>query len=417
MRLRPALAILLLAAGCFDLGDTFICSGDKDCGSNASGNGVCVPTTKLCAFPDLTCSGMQQLRYGPHAGYDSNLCVDEAADLADGALTSDAGDAGDAGDAAQNVGDLGGACSRPQLMIPVEDVSATVTMPGQVLRFSIAGDGSLSPCGTLSGSGNLDSLPQSAAFFPPNYIAVAGRDSIAVIDADTDLIQWNVPVPGNGSPPLTMEVVPVINTTDGNRTWVVVGYSSDYSGNIDLIYGYRDGTTQPKVWDTNTNLNLATELGDITGRTPINDTFVGLNDGYESAIDADPFTNMHTNYLGPAGGTDPLRTLYEIDVGSTRRLVWVGDMTNGIYFINDDGMGETIVGPATCTANPSCTLRHAVPDPSASDAYFLLCDVSGGQANDRTVWRYVVGGSCTKVFDGTMFDSDHRLAKLAIAMP
>jgi hypothetical protein len=132
-----------------------------------------------------------------------------------------------------------------------------------------------------------------------------------------------------------------------------------------------------------------------------------------AAYDVNPAGPSKTQYI--AGNKDTLITIYSVKAGSTTRIAWV-NATSGkgsaIDWVNDSGSGTpTLNGPLSCSSG--CTsIVHAVPDPTAQDAFFLLCDAA--MYNQRAVVRLKTDGSCGSVLEGSTLPDRFELERLAI---
>jgi hypothetical protein len=397
-----------IITACFDVGGAFRCDQDSQCDVPGL-SGTC--DDHACSYPQPTCVGVGR-QYGANAGALAGTCVG-----------TDAGPTLDAGSSDQLTvadGPLGtdggpGGCTRPYLMVATEDQTPPGSAIGRVLRFSIDGSGSLHPCDSLTGNGSLGSLPQAVTWVPPRSVAVAARDATYLLDEASDAVLWSYPNPSIGEIEVPFDVIPIVEPVSG-ETRVAIGLENG-SSTIYEIYVYRDAVSTPLHWVFNTDLAVS-EPYSFTQRMPPTSHFWALVDGMQESMDVDPFNKTTNNYVGVFGGTDIISTIYEVDVAGVRRTVWIGSSTNSIYYLDDHGAGSPSPGGPVKCASASCNFVHAVPDPTTTGAYFVLCEDAGGNLNAEVVLRVTTAGACMTVYDGhTALDTNKRMVHLAVAPP
>lgn len=394
------------AAGCFSVPGEFRCTDRSQCRIPNLDGAQC-EATGYCSYPS-DCAATHQ-RYGNNAGPYAGRCVEPGG--GDGGAPLD-GDGGGLDGGA-------GSCPRPYLMVATEDhTSPQSSAVGEVLRFWLDAGGGLHACPMLNGGGHLGALPRAVAFIPPRFVAVAARDATYLVDPDGDQVQWSYPIPTTTGTESPVDVIPLVEPVSG-ETRVAVGFDSGSSSIVEIQL-YRDGVSTPLAWSVNTDLTLSTGLGGITQRWPPTSRFWALIDGLHESIGDDPFTKAKTPYIERFGGSDPIVTIYELDVAGVRRTVWIGSSSNGLYYTNDDGTGTpSVLGPRSCGGGVTCVYKHAVPDPTSPNAWFVLCeDPPPSALNAATIRRVDNFGACTAVFDGTTaLDVDKRMVHLGVALP
>jgi hypothetical protein len=428
-RLAVSLALLpwLAASGCFDLSLFFACDDSSQCHRRGMG-GLCQPNG-WCSFPDISCQSGQ--RYGEAAPSPfGGQCVSEAGDGGAGDLAVpdlSANDLsvvdGSASDLVTTDGNIVPACSFPQLLISVDDLSASGGV-GQVRRFFIPPAGAPPvDCGILNGSGQLDARAEVVGSMPGARIAIAGRNKVTVLNVTSDSVAatWSAP------PSLYPIDVARIRVGSDSRfavAWALQA-SPTYMYELDL---YQPGTTTP----TNTWLASTLGLGKLRAMTidPWVDTRLMVLDERTPTPQAlelvDPIAPVLTPHFDEPAGIG-FHTLAAIPDGTSgARIVWSARNTYNGYYSGHTATSPTadagmpfLVGPTQC---PSCDMLHAVPDPTAGNRAFVLCD-TGGAVNSRVVYRAtfagigMVNGSCTPLFQGNQLGALQRLTRLAIATP
>ena len=134
-----------------------------------------------------------------------------------------------------------------------------------------------------------------------------------------------------------------------------------------------------------------------------------------AALEVNPWATppTTTQYIGAY--SEPLASIYSVTVGATRHLAWFdNNMAGGAiqWSIDNGTSAPALNGPFKCTS--SCaTILHVVPDPTATNGFFALCD--GATVSTRKVVRTDDAGSCTVVLDGTQFGAQSRLSRLGIS--
>jgi hypothetical protein len=389
----------LCLAGCFEVAPEYVCQRDAQCVLDGK-PGECAAGS--CAFPSDCPSGF---RYGPYSGARAGFCVSDDGGGAGGDLAG--------ADLAGTDGPLPSHCTRPNIMVAVENLTATGSDVGEVLRFELPG---FQQCASLQAVGALPPQPEAVAWVAPT-VAVATRDGLYVIDPDTDALLWSSPNPGFGTSPLPfpVDVFPYV-AADG-MTSVAVAYG-DTVPNVTDVYVYRSsfgGDHQQLHW-TSAELGLST-VESMSG-SPTEGHLLAVSLGGEQAaavdVTAQPTPISDGILVSYPGGSELLHSLSALPVAGHLRMAWASEdsgTANRVRFATD---GDPIGGPIICSSCPQ--IAHVVPDPLDSAAWYALCvDATGGTVTNTESVRRVTSGGCPKVFDGTTLPSRYRLARLGVA--
>jgi Pentapeptide repeats (8 copies) len=431
-----------LSGGCFDLGLYFHCEENSQCHHNGV-QGVCEPVG-YCSFPDSSCVPTGR-RFGPDAPF-RNACVPE---------DCTAMSCGDLGPIADLAGvDLAGAdlagidlagvdltgvdlaptsgpdmahpssspspCPLPQLLITVEHLYNG--SGGQLIRFTLPAGGSPRACDTLTGTGALDPLAEAVAFLPPNLLAVAGRNSVQVLDPSDDVVtqSWMV---DSAIYPLDVAPLQVSPSPAPPLIAVAFGYTGDpgqrYLTELDLYDPNQSNVAN--TWElaalggVSMAYSMTVDARDPSKLMLLDDRTSGTPQAMESL---DPFTPAVANVFDEPSNFGFL-SISSVYVGGFVYNVWAAhNAYNGFYSGKDGGAGPQLIGPTVCSG---CNVLHAVPDPNSDGrSAFLLCE--GSATNGRVVMHAVyvnsqLNGNCTTVYNGMDLSTDWRLSHLGIAGP
>jgi hypothetical protein len=317
----------------------------------------------------------------------------------------------------------GGACARPALLVGVEDVSNSGPGGGRVARISLAG-GSAAPCATLSGQGLIGSQPMAVAALDNDLIGAATFDGLYAIDAASDTVRWSKPNPDATNHYGPFDAFTFTSPTGTPYLAVAWGPDLGISGaGIREVEAYDAAGTAAAgapwcIQGTGcSSLGLGLGIYSMAGDPAAPAHFLAL-DGSNSvaALEIDPWAAPPTKTTYVGSYSEPLGSIYSVAVGGTRHLAWFdNNMTGGaIAWSVDDGTGTAppLSGPVRCTTT-CATLLHVVPDPTAANGFFALCD--GATVSSRTVVRTDDAGHCTVLLDGAGFGAQSRLSRLGIA--
>jgi hypothetical protein len=438
-RLAPLLC-LAVGSGCFDLGLPYRCEDDRQC-VNRGVSGRCV--AGFCSFPVSTDTCASGWQYGADApptvrnqcvvcagdalcGPTSNgrdggpdaapdLAVDLAgADLAvvtDGAMGPDAQVAMDLGaDLLHAASDVDGACGTPQLLVTVENLDNGGV--GAVHRFHVPPfPQALVECAPLTGSGQLDQLPEAVAPIGPDRIAVAGRDRLSIVDTSQDQV---VAFWAQDSSVFPFDVAPI---SHGGETYVAVagsmlGSNPPYLFWLDL---YKEGVSGHAYEWIYSDLGVSSVVGMTVDTQDPTKLFIADNRSsnpvYEESLD--PFAPATVD-RGPGTGGNTLISINSVPAGGGMTMLLT---SLGLLYAYEGPSGIGLAGPiSSCLCSEPL---HAVPYPDPLvKAAFVLCDDSS--PNRRTIQRVrydSISPQCSTVFRGSTLTGNMRLSHLGYVYP
>jgi hypothetical protein len=307
-------------------------------------------------------------------------------------------------------------CATPQLLVAVQNTRGN-TGDGRVLRYSLNGS-SPAPCTTLIGLHSIGASLETITGFGSN-IAVATNDMVYVIDPSLDTVSWSRPVGALINQGVVIDAFALQDQTGQPLLAVASGLatSSPAVRDVDVFLG--DGSSPantPWCIQGTCSLDLMLSLG-IYGMSgdPKAPTHILAIDGANAvaAWTVDPYTQKKTQVVGNTNKN--LVGIYALGVGATRRIVWIeGSTPNDIVYTTDTGGTLSgVSGPSRCGDGTCDLILHAVPDPTAPNGYFLLCD--GTSASMRKVVSLdATTGKCTTVVNGPDLDVNTGMARLAI---
>lgn len=287
-------------------------------------------------------------------------------------------------------------CPHPLLLSGLETLSGSG--PGGVLRFTITSSG-LTPCSTLTAQGNLPQQPLAVAFVPPDAVAAATRDGLWLVGVD-DVVRWSRPAAMTIYP---VDVAPIVSMTGDVQ--VAVGTWRGFTSNpeIDDLEIDADGSSMPTTHQfTGTVLSMSA--------SPLDPKHLLLLDNAASAADYDPWFNSRTTYV--VSQAVQLTTIAGASQFGLNRVVWVDKDNNAVRYVRENNGNPVFLGPIAC--NQTCTLVHAVPDPTEPGTFLGLCEHAASVVRDIVRWKST-GGGCDILYAGTTPGANTRLSRLAVA--
>jgi hypothetical protein len=302
-------------------------------------------------------------------------------------------------------------CAAPVLFLSVEDLNAAHTVGGRVQPLSL----STTPptvCTPMTAGGLLPVQPFTLAPIDGG-IAVGTRDGLWVIDWN-DSARWHMPPLDPSWQPV--DVIPL--SGNGNGPFVALGSwqagtSMPEIDRVDL-YDAASGTLLskwPMDW-MNQPINFPTMS--ITHSPVDPHRFFSIDRPFDTnpnaATDVDPFAQNRYPYVAYPSGAN-LVSIYTSTQSGMRRTVWVDGTANAIYYTAETAGNPVLHGPSAC--NASCTLVHAVPDPTDGSSFLGLC-ADPANTIHRSVMRWSPGGSCTLVYDGAGQGAQTRVSRMAL---
>ena len=341
----------------------------------------------------------------------------------DGSAAGDMGvPAGDLAGVDPAGGDLGTAslvCGRPQLLVGVENLQNPATGGGRIARLSLTG-AAATPCATLTGQGLIGSQPMAVAAFGAYVAAVTLDGGIYAVDPATDLVKWTrqVTLPSGWGP---LDAFAVSSPAAQPMVAAAFGLYDNPSTVREIdVYDVDGASPASSPWciqetGCGADLPLGLQILGVSADPKAPSHLLALDGATPAAaLDVDPWATppTKTTYIGSYSGY--LQSIAAVQVDKTPRLVWFDAYApTSIRWANDDSGGTPLInGPLRC-ASGCTTILHAVPDPTSTTDFFLLCD--GPSVDTRTVVRLDGSGNCTTVLDGAQFGSQSRLSRLAVA--
>jgi hypothetical protein len=260
----------------------------------------------------------------------------------------------------------------------------------------------------------LSAQPLAVAWIPPDGVAAATRDGLFLLNSD-DTVGWSRSIPTASYVPI--DVIPLAS---GSETLVAVGYSYGFTATpyIDEIDAHRDGNLP--VFTFHTGGAFPVEQVISMTQSPLDPgrffALVPLGVSLPAAAwDVDPSAPSKTMYLAYPSSAYQLSTIYAIAQGPRHRTVWVDTADNSVGYSDESGSGPTLLGPTACSGS-SCTLVHAVADPTDETRFIALCNRPGTIVRDIVRWS-AAGGSCDVLYPGDAAGANTRLSRLALGMP
>lgn len=312
------------------------------------------------------------------------------------------GDAGSDGGGPVPDGPLPVDCPTPMLLVSIESFD---NAGGHVARFSLAG-GDFTRCSDLTGQGTLDDQPLALAFVAPDRVAVAGRDKLDLIDANSDAVIWTSPFLATQVP------LDALLVGEGPMSRIAVGlFNPQTTNDLDPVELFDLADGQPAG-----NLDTGISTRSVA-RDPRNPSLMlRLRPDMFSAAELDPFTgDQLDNPPYVAARSDSLLRTVQASFSRPPRIAWTGvrlnDNREGVYYLNDPDKGDNDqlpLGPIRCDDLDRTYLR-AIPDPTLNTRFFAVSELDGS----RQVVRFKsTGGACDVVLDGDELGPSRRIADL-----
>lgn len=293
-------------------------------------------------------------------------------------------------------------CAAPMLLVSIENLSGSGG--GRLARFSIDGQG-FSRCADLP---LASPQPLALAFVPPNRVAVAGREAVTLLDAETGETVW--------SSPFDADVVPrdALVVEEGALLRLAVGLDDPQSIDdidpielFDLDSGDPVGTFRP---------GLSTRGVARNPRAP--GFLLRLRPGSFAAAEVDPFSGEILDdppYVRDRSDST-LRTI-AASFDRPPRIAWTGvrlsDDRDGVFYLSDPDTGasdQVALGPVRCDDAERSYLQ-AIPDTVVATRFFTVAE----QGQVRQVLRFSsTGGACDLLLDGASLGPSTRIADLAL---
>jgi hypothetical protein len=338
---------------------------------------------------------------------------------------------GDGGSSLMNMGgssdDMAGsaACALPQLIITVADVSGNSALGGQLARVSLAG-AAPSSCTTLTAQTALGADISVSTYFAPGVIATSDSNKVYLVDAERDQIISSVNAPTSGmSGYAPLEAFPM---QDGaGKDFGAIAFGTLNPDSFIAVVGFdaKGGIVGNSPWcvsgtacGSSRDLMLGLQVLGMAAN-PVNPSHLLAVDNANNvaAVDVNPFAQTRTTLI--PGNSTHLQKAYAVSANGKLRVAWVNATPaatppTAVSFYNDIGAAGTkaVSGPLYCKSGCSDILR-AVPDPTAGNAFFVLCE--GPPGNGRSVVRLKTDGTCTPIFNGLTLPAAYQLRHLAVA--
>ena len=311
-------------------------------------------------------------------------------------------------------------CELPHLLVAVEGLNGAES---RVARVTL--EGTPTRCRDLTAGNDTYGQPFAVAWLPPDNVAVAGTDGVAVVDALRDRESWSVSQYGY----FPRDVFP-LQAPDGELLVAVavadVGRDSCGASQIRHLdtYAAADGEQNPDYqWRLNSGgFVLGLNVVSMTQHPSDPGTLLALKNSDYAAREVDPFTNSAGSeaYYGLPRDSylHSISSLYDDRSTSTLifRTVWAHCRTGErslLYFFNQSTTTTDSEGQRRCS-DRECIYIQAVPDPDNNWSFIAICEEEPGFRTIVRAW----GGACDTLLSEEALGSrdDIRFSRLAVAM-
>jgi hypothetical protein len=303
-------------------------------------------------------------------------------------------------------------CPAPQLLVGVTNTHNGDDGGGRVARISLAG-GQRRACRTSSGGGLIGWHVAAVSAFAGG-VAALSDDHAYLVDSQSDVLRWQ-------------------RTTEVRSGYLAIDAFAlqDQAGKPILAAAYGPNTSSPAIreifvldadgvapaktpWCIQvsgcaTALPLSLGIYGMTADPAQPTHLLALDTSLDvAAWSVDPYTPARATVVGSPGL--PLRTVAAARFGTMLRYVWIGnDAPNRIVWRNDAG---GLNGPVRCSDDSCREMVGAVPDPTSSNHFFVLCGAP--TASERKVIDLDTQGHCSAVMDGATFGIESMLTSLGV---
>ena len=311
-------------------------------------------------------------------------------------------------------------CEMPHLLVAVEGLNGAES---RVARVTLV-DG-VTRCADLMASNDVYEQPYAVAYVPPDQVAIAGTDGVALVRGSDDSEVWSVPRSGY-NPRSTF----VLQAPDRGLlvAVAVADIGRDHCGPSGIrrleTYSVDDGDqNEDYQWQLNSGgFVLGLNVVSMTQHPIDSGMLLALKNSDYGAREVDPFTNWISgeNYydLPPDSYLHSISSLYDdlSTSGVIYRTVWTHCRTDErslMYFYNDSATTTDSDGQRRCS-DRECTYVYAVPDPDNNWSFIAICEEEPGFRTIVRAW----GGRCDTLLSEDDFGDrdDYRFSRLAVAM-